>query len=29
VAGIDSEAHFALVHVREVVADAGQAGRTV
>lgn len=29
VAGIDSEVHFELVHVREVVADAGQAGRTV
>ena len=29
VAGIDSEVHFELVHVREVVADAGQAGRTI
>lgn len=29
VAGIDSEVPFALVHVREVVADVGQTGRTV
>lgn len=29
VAGIDSEVRFELVHVREVVADAGQAGRTI